>query len=66
MVPTLAIAETSVPKSDALPCVLMVMNSSTLVRPSGVLDPTMTVLVCESQQFVLLFSCVRQGNRESQ
>ena len=57
--PILAKLSTSSPKSTASPVVAIVIKSITLVRPEGVLDPIITVLVCESQQFVLLFSCVR-------
>ena len=59
MVPILAKLPISSPKSCAFPADAMFKKSITFVRPEGVLAPTMIVLVCESQQFVLLYSCVR-------
>ena len=59
MVPILAKLSISSPKSCAFPADAMFKKSITFVRPEERLDPTMIVLVCESQQFVLLFACVR-------
>ena len=59
MVPLLAKLPISSPKSCAFPADDMFKKSITFVRPEERLDPTMIVLVCESQQFVLHFCCVR-------